>query len=124
MKKRLVVFALALALALGLVACGGGGASAAGGVVGDWKLSSAEVAGQKIEGDQLSSFDYTFSFKDDGTSSVTVMGQSYPAANYTFENNTVTFYDASLASITLTLDGNQLVYEETSSGVKLFFTKA
>jgi len=122
-KQLLVVMAVLLMLTVALGACGGSADKEEDtGVVGTWKLTGGEAAGTEITEDQLGAFDYSFTFGDDGSAQVSVMGQSYDT-KYTFESDTVTFEDATLAAMTLKKDGDKLVFEETASGTSLFFEK-
>jgi hypothetical protein len=131
--KRLLIVVLAMVMAMSFAACGGGDKSGGGdaegsgaadtGVVGEWKLVSAEVGGQEAGEDVLAGFDYKFTFADDDKASLSVMGQSYSDVKYTFDGSSVTFDDPALSVMTLKMDGSRLVYEDTTAGTKLFFEK-
>jgi hypothetical protein len=124
MKAKFIVVLLAVVLVLAFTACGGGGDEGGdAGVVGEWKLTSAEAGGQTLGEDMLGSFQYSFTFGDDGKASVSAMGQSYDGVAYKLDGDTVTFDDPSVQAITLKLDGGKLVFEEATTGTKLFFEK-
>jgi hypothetical protein len=126
MKRKIIVLALALIVAaIGLVSCGGESSDGGGDnwIVGEWKLTSAEVAGQTLGNDALGGFQYSFTFGEDGKAAVSVMGQSYEDVEYTIDGDKVTFGDSSLQAVSLEKDGDKLVFEETNTGAKLFFEK-
>jgi hypothetical protein len=125
--KKYFVVVLAVLAVFALVACSGGSGgsgaeSADAGVTGDWKLTKAEVGGVEVGGDQLGAYQYTFSLKDGGKASISVMGQSYET-DYTFENDEVSFADQALSAMKLKKEGSQLVYDDATSGAKLYFEK-
>ena len=92
--------------------------SGKGGIVGKWKLDSAEAMGMTITKEQLSMFgmdNMEIEFKADGKGTMTMMGET---VDFTYNDKVMTRDGQDLP---YTLDGNKLIIEE--SGTKMIFTK-
>ncbi|MDR1068232.1 MAG: hypothetical protein LBL36_03170 [Clostridiales Family XIII bacterium] len=130
MIKKILALALALCMVFAFAACGGGDKESKGGddkqdsgIVGEWVIKSVEANGQKVEGgDALAAYDYAYTFKEDGTASVSVMGETVEY-EYTFKDNEVTFADQTTDDFSLKLEGGNLVLEYSSMAIKITFEK-
>jgi len=118
MKKIAIVLAFVLLVSVGLVGCKKDGKNSANDLVGTWKLTSMEYAGQKIEGEELAAYGdaMTIEFKSDGK--VSLMGDE---STYSQSDNKVEISNEGEVIITLVKDGNTLVVDE--DGMKMVFTK-
>lgn len=124
MKKVAIALTLMLVLAL-CVACSGGGGAADKGtdLAGTkWVVSSANVSGQEVTGEQLASTvgEISFEFKDGGKFVANAMNQSQEGT-YKLEGNKVTFDQASALGTSATIEGDKMTMEV--QGMKITLTK-
>lgn len=94
-------------------------------VVGTWELESVKLNGMTyVDTDVLGEYDYEFTFEEDGTATVTVLGISY-TTSYTVKDGWVTFAHADLASVRLEIEDDTLTLELTKTGIGggLVFTR-
>jgi uncharacterized lipoprotein YehR (DUF1307 family) len=129
MTKKILALALALCMVVALAACGSSSNDSKGddkeenALVGEWTVASVEVGGQKVEGDALAGYEFSYIFKDDGTASVSALGETVEY-KYTFKDNEVTFPDDSTSSeFSLKLVDSNLVMEYSDMDMKITFEK-
>jgi len=126
MKKIAIVLALVLLISVGLVGCkkedinSDAAAPVADNIVGTWTLTSADVAGQMFEGDDLTAVvgeEVTLEFKSDGNA----IYMGYQEYTYTQNGNDIELSSADVSAMKLVKEGNTLVYKD--SDVTMIFAK-